>query len=545
MIPVIRHRLFRIAVGFTLLLMALLAFPYASVSAHSSLTRAIPAPDSRLEASPPEVTLSFNERIENTGFEVKVYNRQGLPVTESEAVIDKNRKTLTLALPRLEGGGYTVTYRLLSADGHPIKASYVFTVGAMTDANIGYSSAARLHEEHDIGKNAGYWVIRAFYYLALLAATGWAGLQLYAKGLVDENRRKYMQWQKLLLTVLLLAYGLLAWSDYRNLAEEFEASDLTAILTRTSIGISYMLSLVIAVAGYFILGRRKGVDAGWVLLLIAAKGLNGHAMGFAIPIVTFALDVAHLVAASLWAGVLLAFVAFGTRKRSSNAESYYPVLSQTALIAIALLVVSGLTTAILYTDGFKHLLDTWWGRLMLGKAGLVLLVIATGGLIRSQIRKRRRSRLFAWLGVDLVLFVAIIAITGIFTYLNPLAATGPLFWHENVKGVHIAVIITPNEPGSVNQFNVSVGGQAAGGSEKELRKVTLRLHYEDNPDIAPVDVALKEVRTNGSPLSLYDFNYSVEGNYLLFPGKWKLEVRVLNADADEFATEKVFYSEAR
>ncbi|WP_188890241.1 copper resistance CopC/CopD family protein [Paenibacillus radicis (ex Gao et al. 2016)] len=516
------------------------------VSAHSSLASAVPAPDSRQEQAPEEIALTFNERIENKGFSLRVYNSKGLPVTEAEAVMNANRKGLRLQLPMLEDGAYTVTYRLLSADGHPVRASYVFTVGLAANANIGYASASQLHEEHDIRKNAGYWLIRGLYFMALLAVTGWIALRLYIPGFIAEYRRRYDRWRKLLLLIYVLALSLIAWKDYGKLSLGVESSERFTLLFGTSIGLSYLLSFILAVAGFVLLGRSKAADIGWTVLLLGAKGLNGHAMGFSLPFITYGLDVLHLAAASVWAGVLLLFLIFGLGRSRASLSAYMPVASQAALASIAALVLSGFAAAWLYTNGFTHLFETWWGKLMAAKAAAVLLVIAVGSLIRRQIKQRKMKRLSGWLGLDIALFLVIIAITGIFTYLNPLAATGPLFWHENVRGVHIAAIITPNEAGEVNQFNVSIGGGGKNEGDSGTDKVTLRLLFEDNPDIAPIEVPLQPVQTNGSPLSLYSSYYSAEGRYLALPGKWTLEVRVLQEGHSEpFLTRKAFYSEMK
>lgn len=277
------------------------------------------------------------------------------------------------------------------------------------------------------------------------------------------------------------------------------------------------------------------------VILLSVKGLNGHAMGYGTPAITVVLDVLHLLAASMWAGVLLVVALFSRRTKDGDLglADYLPRLSQIALTAILILVSSGFVTAGLYTDGFDRLLQTSWGKLMLMKAFTVLLVIGTGYVLRKRIAQHRLSRLSTSIGIDIGLFLIIISITAIFTYLNPTASTGPLFWHEKVKGMHIAAIITPNVPGEVNQFNVSIG---TGSKGPDVKKVTLTLHYLDNEDIAPIQVPLHSVDMNGGSLSLYNYNFSVEGRYIQFAGKWRLEVRVLNSEDDEYVTTELFYN---
>ncbi|WP_127531021.1 copper resistance CopC/CopD family protein [Paenibacillus kobensis] len=552
-----RRRLLQCAAALAVLAAVWLVLPGGIGSAHSSLTDAAPAPDSRLAAAPSAIVLQFNERLENQGFAIQVYDRQGQPVSKNEAVMDPGRRVMRMTFPTLPDGNYTVAYRLLSADGHPIRASYVFTVGWTTEASRGYVSAARLHDEHELGKNIPYWIVRGLYFAGLLAATGWVGLRVYAPAVANRNGRRgwrYDTVRKLLLGAYLLALLLLAWQDYGKLRIGFESSERWDLLLGTSIGISYAIAIPAALLGLFLTGRRRVFDAAWILLVFAAKGLNGHAMGYAVPQLTYGLDIVHLTAASLWAGVLLAFAMVGAKRLTAadNGGSDAALLSRAAFAAIGLLAVSGLVTAALYTNGFDRLLDSQWGRLMLAKTGAVLLVVAAGAFIRRTLRRGSLRQGAAWLAFDGILFAVVIGITAVFTYLNPLASTGPLFWHEKVDGIHIAAVITPNKAGETNQFSVSIGGWKTSGKGAAVssdeggegpKKVTLRLQSIGRPEIPPIDVPLSIVPTSGGQLSLYDYNYAAEGNYLSLPGKWKLEVRVLNEKLDEFVTEKTFYSE--
>ncbi|GFN30151.1 copper-binding protein [Paenibacillus curdlanolyticus] len=457
----------RLAIPLALLASVWLLFLSGTVSAHSSLTDAQPAPDSRLLKAPSTVVLKFNERLESRGFAIQVYDRQGKPVASNGAVLEAGRRAITLALPPLEDGSYTVAYRLLSADGHPVRGSYVFTVGLSTESSIGYVSASRLHEEHELSKNVSYWLVRGLYFFGLIAAAGWVGLRVYAPAAVSWDRRRYESIRRLLLGYHLLALLLLAWQDYSKLRIGIESAHRMELLMGTSIGLSYAFAIPAAFIGFWLTGRWRTVDAVWILLVFAAKGLNGHAMGYTVPVLSYALVVLHLTVASIWAGVLLAFTVVGARRLTEAGGAAAARLSKAAFAAIGILAVSGIVTAALYTNGFDRLLDSQWGRLMTAKAGAVLLVLAAGACIRHALGSGRLRRASAWLTFDCGLFVVVIGITAVFTYLNPLPASGPLFWHKKVDGVHIATIITPNQAGSTNQFSVFIGGGAGVGQTSE------------------------------------------------------------------------------
>ena len=76
-----------------------------------------------------QVRLWFNERLEPAFYALSVLGADGKPVTwESGHVSSENPKLLELALPVLAPGLYRVQYKVLSVDGHTVKASYTFTV---------------------------------------------------------------------------------------------------------------------------------------------------------------------------------------------------------------------------------------------------------------------------------------------------------------------------------------------------------------------------------------------------------------------------------
>lgn len=80
----------------------------------------------------------------------------------------------------LPNGTYTVAYRVVSADGHPVQGSYPFTVADPTSsaapvANVSASASApsaAAAVEPDGGPNAGVLVAGAALVLLVLATAG-------------------------------------------------------------------------------------------------------------------------------------------------------------------------------------------------------------------------------------------------------------------------------------------------------------------------------------------------------------------------------------
>ncbi|WP_354349636.1 copper resistance CopC family protein [Pseudarthrobacter sp. PvP090] len=95
--------------------------------AHDQLISSSPAPDERLDKAPASITLAFSSPLLALGHEVRVVDDNARNWVSGAAVL--SRETLTQALPELPDGGYQVSWRVVSADGHPISGSYGFRVG--------------------------------------------------------------------------------------------------------------------------------------------------------------------------------------------------------------------------------------------------------------------------------------------------------------------------------------------------------------------------------------------------------------------------------
>ena len=97
--------------------------------AHAVLDKSEPPRRAVLVRSPTHVRLWFNERLEPAFCVIAVLDANGKPATDEPArVSPQNSKLLELALPALPPGIYSVQYKVLSVDGHTVKASYTFTV---------------------------------------------------------------------------------------------------------------------------------------------------------------------------------------------------------------------------------------------------------------------------------------------------------------------------------------------------------------------------------------------------------------------------------
>jgi len=109
--------------------------------AHTKLVSASPAAGSTVENWPTQITLEFDEELQNLGPEkanfLVVNNSVGDQVSETDEIIDGNKLTVTLS-PNEIKGPVLVFYRVVSTDGHPVEGEYKFTygVGEITAAGV-------------------------------------------------------------------------------------------------------------------------------------------------------------------------------------------------------------------------------------------------------------------------------------------------------------------------------------------------------------------------------------------------------------------------
>jgi methionine-rich copper-binding protein CopC len=120
--------------------------------AHAELLETDPSSGERLSQPPEQVWLRFNEPIEAEFTPVKVLDSQGNRVDRDNARVDPDdRRVLIADLEELPEGSYTVEWRVISADTHPLNGTYGFTVtGAGTDESQGATQAGA----EDVGGSA-------------------------------------------------------------------------------------------------------------------------------------------------------------------------------------------------------------------------------------------------------------------------------------------------------------------------------------------------------------------------------------------------------
>lgn len=95
--------------------------------AHNGLRSASPARDATLTRAPTEITLEFLARLDPTFTTIVLTDGTKRRVATGDPVVSGATGSVRVTGP-LPNGTYTVAYRVVSADGHPVQGSYPFTV---------------------------------------------------------------------------------------------------------------------------------------------------------------------------------------------------------------------------------------------------------------------------------------------------------------------------------------------------------------------------------------------------------------------------------
>jgi methionine-rich copper-binding protein CopC len=106
-----------------------IAFGAGQAQAHDILVATQPANGSTVAHAPSEVELTFDKPVQYGFTEVEVIGPGGTYWAAGAPNVDGNTVTAPL-LPMGPAGHYTIRYRIVSADGHPVSGAAGFTLTA-------------------------------------------------------------------------------------------------------------------------------------------------------------------------------------------------------------------------------------------------------------------------------------------------------------------------------------------------------------------------------------------------------------------------------
>lgn len=129
---------------FVLLIVPLLLIPH-SAYAHSKLTSSVPEDGQTVTEELRELVLVFNTPIEPLST-LTVSDEQGADYKMADIRVEDAEMIGTLEQP-LGNGVYTVQWKIIGGDGHPVEGAFTFRVELSNNEHLTESSNATSNEE--------------------------------------------------------------------------------------------------------------------------------------------------------------------------------------------------------------------------------------------------------------------------------------------------------------------------------------------------------------------------------------------------------------
>jgi copper transport protein len=398
-----------------LVVAAALALPAVAWS-HAVLLKTVPAASVVVSSPPKSAALVFSEAVEPRFAIVSVtdaaaHQLTAAPAHRSTANLDE----LDVPLKPLREGWYLVVWRVISADGHPVRGAYTFAVGPNPGPAPQFTIPALSETAATPSLVAARWVM----FIALLAALGLFALRIaIARPLVsrvDGTRLRAVSvafW--VALAVALVAtpvYVLMATAQFA-LRSFWSFGALIPLLRVSAFGRGYLdLELVLLLFGVAagvalwldrperaqrsiaaLLALCGALLAGGAALLV--PGVAGHAGQTSPRALAITLDWLHLCAAALWigglAGLLVLWRSLPVAQRIAGLAVAVPRFSNVAFLSVAALLGSGIAASLLRLPTLASLWDTSYGKTIVVKALLLAgaMLVGAVNLLRTTPRLR-------------------------------------------------------------------------------------------------------------------------------------------------------------
>jgi len=559
-------------------LLALLA-PAAAL-AHAQLEGTSPERGAVVKHEPAAVIFRFDEPVEGNFGAVRVYDANGDRVDEGDAFHPGGEgPRLGVHLrPGLAGGSYTATYRVVSADGHIVSSGFVFSIGragkapaeTVSELTAGAGSGPVTETAFGIARGLQYAAIAlgvgglAFLMLAWLPA-------LAAVGGGESWRRASLVFASRLRVMLLLAAGIGAISAVAGVvlegAEAAGISGFSALkesIVRETLETKFGTIWGLAVIAWIAFGvlvalvlrpaQGKGREA-WLRAALAAvplvfivlvPALSGHGSTQSPVALNFPVNVIHVGAMGIWLGGLAAllFVApRGTRElepgdRSRLLAAALSRFSEVALIAVGAILLTGLIQAYVYVRHLDDLIATGYGRAVLIKFVLLMVLIAIGAHNRRR-SVPRLNRIAAGgespgraglilrraLRAEVALLVVVIGVTAaLASYAPPVTAQGGPFSSETLVGpIQLEMSVEPATVGA-NEIHIYLFDAKSGAPYAKVKELTATASLPEKSISLPLETQLSGPG-----------HYTIPDALLNASGDWRLTLTMRVSAFDEFS----------
>jgi copper transport protein len=446
--------------------------PAQQALAHAGLEATTPASNAVLVSGPPSIVLDFNEAVDATLTDIELYDQTATLVPTGLAVADADNTIVEVSVPTIGDGVYVVVWRVPSEDGHVVDGVFSFQVGtesgfdvgALIDKVSGNATASSTVGRLDTAS-------RLLALIGLIVLVGGGLLAIQAADAAANRMLLWMAWCFLLIGSV-GAYGMYGAKVVAGSpSDALKPSVWGKILgSHTASVLLVRMVLVVALGGLLLLFARRAHTLWRGAAIVVAAGavltfsFIGHANTQHPAALWIGTDAVHLSSISMWVGGLLMF-AFGSSAWLTDPDTERVVrrFSVTAMVAVPVIVATGVAQTVKLAGGLGDLTGTSWGRTLLVKIAVVTVLVAVGGVSQWLLRHDGPAALKRNVFAEALIGIAVIGLAAALVALPPRTASASKVFTATLtnQGVIADVTVTP---GRVGQNEVHLVITPPGGS---------------------------------------------------------------------------------
>ncbi|MFE9453077.1 copper resistance CopC/CopD family protein [Streptomyces sp. NPDC006739] len=358
-------------------------------SAHATLRASDPADGTVLKTAPRRITLTFSESVGLLDDSFRVYDPDNRRVRTGGADhAPGHSDTARVPLPaRLGTGTFTVAWRVVSADSHPVAGAFTFSVGKPSSTTAQVSA----DPVENPATTSLYNIGRYLAYLAVALLVGTLAFAAHCRPPDPARLRRpaLAGWWVLFASTLMLLVLRAPYEEGASPATAFTAAGLGRTVTGRpgQLLLARLALLLLAAAFLPVLRRRRtwsrsALAAGAVLavaLSLTWAAAEHASAGLQVP-VAMVSAVLHLLAMAVWLGGLAALLT--TLYRAAPPTAVVTRFSRSAFASVTVLVATGVYQSWRGLGSWQAFTDTSYGRILLAKLAAVVLLLAAAGQSR-------------------------------------------------------------------------------------------------------------------------------------------------------------------
>jgi copper transport protein len=350
-----------------------------SALAHASLIGSEPPNNAVTAEAPAAVAMTFNEPV--APLTMRLIAPGGAVQDLSDVAAEGN--SLRVTLPGgLGRGTHLLSWRVVSADGHPVGGSVTFSIGEPT---VGPAELADLKRQRDARiRDGAIWLCKLALYLGLMFGCGGAFYAAFISRdpLEGAPRRIVETALGVGMVATFLSVGLQGSDAYDTLLSELRDTDLWLKGFATAYGRTALIALAALVLAVSSLNARRAsmrwMAAAALLMVGLALAASGHASSAEPQVLTRPLVFAHSMAVAFWIGALPPLCAALRRVDSDELARF----SRLVPLSIVVLVVSGTGLTLIQLRTLDGFWTTAYGWILGGKLALVAILLTFGAINR-------------------------------------------------------------------------------------------------------------------------------------------------------------------